>query len=500
MAQTNFTPISLYYSATATNVPSASNLVAGELAINTADGKLFYKDSSNVVQVIGTKGGVGSSTNTQVLYNASGLVVGDADFTFNGTTVTMANDASISGLTVGKGGGAATGNSALGYQALNSNTTGTYNTAIGYQSLATASTTQYNTAVGQASLQNTTANNNTAVGQSAGYNTTTGNALAILGTAALFSNTTGQYNSAIGYQSLYSNTTASNNTAVGYQAGYSNTTGINNTAVGVEAGYGTTTASYSVFVGSRQGTSGNGEGNTIIGDFAGNGRTTGQYNCFVGQSSGYLITTGNKNTILGSYGGNQGGLDIRTASSYIVLSDGDGNPRQVINSSGFVGINNTNPSFLLTVSNTGSSPRIAVEQTADVAADMITFRRNGSERGKIYISDSATVYQTSSDYRLKQNIAPLENSLETIAKLKPSSFTWVQERGGKQDTGFIAHELAEVFPNAVTGQKDAKDAEGNPVYQGIDTSFLVATLTAAIQELNAKVEAQALEIATLKGN
>ena len=62
MAQTGFTPISLYYSSTATNVPTNTNLAAGELAINTADGKLFYKDSSGVVQVLATKGGVGSST------------------------------------------------------------------------------------------------------------------------------------------------------------------------------------------------------------------------------------------------------------------------------------------------------------------------------------------------------------------------------------------------------------------------------------------------------
>lgn len=88
MAQTGFTPLSLYYSATATNVPLAANLVAGELALNTADGKLFYKDSSNVVQLLGTKGGVGSSATTQVLYNSSGLVVGSANMTFNGTVLT----------------------------------------------------------------------------------------------------------------------------------------------------------------------------------------------------------------------------------------------------------------------------------------------------------------------------------------------------------------------------------------------------------------------------
>ena len=87
MAATGYTPISIYYSSTTTNVPTAGNLVAGELAINTADGKLFYKDSSGVVQVIGTKGGVGSSTTTQVLYNNAGTVAGSANLIFNGTNL-----------------------------------------------------------------------------------------------------------------------------------------------------------------------------------------------------------------------------------------------------------------------------------------------------------------------------------------------------------------------------------------------------------------------------
>jgi hypothetical protein len=76
MAQTNYTPISLYYSATTTNVPTAGNLVAGELAINTADGKLFYKDSSGVVQTLATKGGVNGTSSGQVLFNSSGAVGG----------------------------------------------------------------------------------------------------------------------------------------------------------------------------------------------------------------------------------------------------------------------------------------------------------------------------------------------------------------------------------------------------------------------------------------
>jgi len=89
MAQTNYTPISLYYSTTASAVPTAANLVSGELAINTNDGKLYYKDSSGVVQVLATKstGSIGGST-TQVQYNSSGSLAGSANLTFDGTNLT----------------------------------------------------------------------------------------------------------------------------------------------------------------------------------------------------------------------------------------------------------------------------------------------------------------------------------------------------------------------------------------------------------------------------
>jgi hypothetical protein len=114
------------------------------------------------------------------------------------------------------------------------------------------------------------------------------------------------------------------------------------------------------------------------------------------------------------------------------------------------------------------------------------FNSNG-EVGFIQTSGSSTVYSTSSDYRLKENIAPMVGALETVAQLKPVTYNWKAD--GSDGQGFIAHELQGVVPECVTGEKDAVDKEGNPVYQGIDTSFLVATLTAAIQELSAKVEA-----------
>jgi hypothetical protein len=107
--------------------------------------------------------------------------------------------------------------------------------------------------------------------------------------------------------------------------------------------------------------------------------------------------------------------------------------------------------------------------------------------GNITVSSTATAYNTSSDYRLKNTIAPMTGALAKVALLKPCTYKWNAD--GSDGEGFIAHELAEVVPQCVTGEKDAVDAEGKPQYQGIDTSFLVATLTAAIQELKAEFDA-----------
>jgi hypothetical protein len=132
-----------------------------------------------------------------------------------------------------------------------------------------------------------------------------------------------------------------------------------------------------------------------------------------------------------------------------------------------------------------------------------TFINGNGDVGNIQTNGSATAYNTSSDYRLKENIAPMTGALATVAQLKPVTYDW---KAGGSSQGFIAHELQAVVPDCVTGEKDAvetyTDKDGNEQTrikpQGVDTSFLVATLTSAIQELNAKVEAQAAEIALLK--
>jgi hypothetical protein len=122
------------------------------------------------------------------------------------------------------------------------------------------------------------------------------------------------------------------------------------------------------------------------------------------------------------------------------------------------------------------------------------FQHNSSGVGSISYNGTGTSFNSTSDYRLKNNIVPLTNALDIVSNLKPKNYVWKET--GEIGRGFIAHELQEVFPEAVIGEKDDVDENGKPIYQGIDTSFLVATLTAAIQEqqaiifdLKARIEA-----------
>jgi hypothetical protein len=177
--------------------------------------------------------------------------------------------------------------------------------------------------------------------------------------------------------------------------------------------------------------------------------------------------------------------------------------RARINSAGDFGINVTNPSA-------GASA------TSGVAFrpgnhDVWFNHANGVGSGTAYAyfsynsgaigsitqnGTTATAYNTSSDYRLKNTITPMTGGLAKVALLKPVTYKWNAD--GSNGEGFIAHELAEVCPDAVTGEKDAVDADGKPQYQGIDVSFLVATLTAAIQEQQAIIETLTQRITALE--
>ena len=109
--------------------------------------------------------------------------------------------------------------------------------------------------------------------------------------------------------------------------------------------------------------------------------------------------------------------------------------------------------------------------------------------GSVRANGDGVVYNTSSDYRVKENVTSLSNALERLNRLSPKRFTWINyPELGEQD-GFIAHEVDEVVPQAVDGEKDRMRDNGDIWPQGLDMSKLVPLLTASIQELSTKVTA-----------
>jgi hypothetical protein len=216
-------------------------------------------------------------------------------------------------------------------------------------------------------------------------------------------------------------------------------------------------------------------------------------------ASGVYVRYQNSGTSIGDIGagaqvfsgGTAGDFGVTSRSGNLVFGT-NSTERARIDSSGnlLVGKTSTGSAAGLTLygqSTISGYGRIDFNKTVTGTVTGCEYSYNGTPVGTITYSNTATAYNTSSDYRLKNTIAPMTGALAKVVQLKPVTYKWNVD--GSDGEGFIAHELAEVCPHAVTGEKDAVDAEGNPKYQGIDTSFLVATLTAAIQELNTKFEA-----------
>ena len=207
-----------------------------------------------------------------------------------------------------------------------------------------------------------------------------------------------------------------------------------------------------------------------------------------------------------------------------------GSERMRINSAGQIAWGTSSIDGYLTLTWAGQTYVGFVMNNTDAfgTSTNIRFKNNGTTVGEIASTTTTTSYNTSSDYRLKENIAPMTGALAKVQQLKPSTYTWKVD--GSDGQGFIAHELQAVIPDAVTGEKDGTedigtitDANGGIVstnvkephsigegltwtktgseikYQMVDTSFLVATLTAAIQELKAELDATKAEVQALKG-
>ena len=178
-----------------------------------------------------------------------------------------------------------------------------------------------------------------------------------------------------------------------------------------------------------------------------------------------------------------------------------------INASQLVGVGTTSPTAKLSVLtstaaqysgyfscvNTGYGIGIQCTNGGSVA---LMYFFSSAYVGDISTNGTTTSFNSASDYRLKENILPMTGALAKVLTLKPITYKWKSD--GSDGQGFIAHELQEVIPDAVTGEKDAVDEKGDPKYQGVDTSFLVATLTAAIQEQQALITSLTDRIAALE--
>lgn len=131
------------------------------------------------------------------------------------------------------------------------------------------------------------------------------------------------------------------------------------------------------------------------------------------------------------------------------------------------------------------------------AEDVLTFRRKGSTVASITVSNTTVAYNTGSDYRLKSNIKIISNIEDLIKNINPVIFNWGNSE--EWSHGFIAHELQEIAPYAVFGEKDAVDEDGNPEYQQVDYSKITPILAAGVKMLLERVNDLEARLQAIEG-
>jgi len=443
-------------------------------------------------------------------------------------------------------------NTGFGYQSLNS-TTGSYNSAFGYQALYSGNTGSRNTANGcQALYSNIEGYYNTATGFAALYSNTSGYYNTANGYAALFSNTTGNVNTASGQGALYYNTTGNDNTANGYGALNSNSTAGRNTAIGNNA---LLTQSYNnsytpwnsdnVAVGyealySNQPTStSNGIDNTAVGNYALRANTTGIYNTANGYRALYLNTTGSYNTATGNEGlYSNSTANFNTANGYQALyfnSTGTGNTAigkwALYNN--YNGVNNSAIGVEALFSNSSGSynsalgggtysSNVAINNTTLIG--YLTGYITGDNHVEIGNSSVGWIggqvgWSTYSDERIKDNVTANVPGLSFITRLRPVTYNLNIHRenemvnagrkvegdwSSKYDiekikmTGFIAQEVEDAAKAAGYDFSGVQKPANPDELYSLRYSDFVVPLVKAVQELNAKNEAQQLAIEDLK--
>jgi hypothetical protein len=219
-----------------------------------------------------------------------------------------------------------------------------------------------------------------------------------------------------------------------------------------------------------------------------------------GNYQGFEVATSGTSRVIMLSDGTNGYISTRQSGMGLFFEVGAASEAMRINSSKVIGINSANTSARLnmTFGGAGQNGFSMLDGDNTINATFIDFKNSsGTIIGSISRSGgtNAVLYNTTSDYRLKEDLKDF-TGLDKVSAIRVYDFRW---KGTNERTdGVIAHELAEVLPYAVQGEKDKIDEKGNIVYQGVDYSKIVPSLVKAIQELNTKLNAANVEIEALK--
>jgi hypothetical protein len=244
-----------------------------------------------------------------------------------------------------------------------------------------------------------------------------------------------------------------------------------------------------------------------IGAFYIRGGTSGQGSLnLTDASGGYRFLVGNDGGATEIYHNATNELKLATTSNGVEVTGGvfspsgsdlqlgtNGNVRMYMISNGDIFFSNTTEGAIGGGSTDGKmidnadGARLRSSRASTSTREHLVFYNPNGGVGSITTNGSSTSYNTSSDYRLKENVVNITSATERLKQLSPKRFNFIADANKTVD-GFLAHEVSDIVPEAITGTKDAVDADGNPVYQGIDQSKLVPLLTASLKEAVAKIE------------
>lgn len=476
----------------------------------------------------------------------AGYGITDAVATSGNQTITgiktFSNDLLVNGISVGKGNGNVAANTASGYQALYSNTTGYMNTAIGNAALYSNTTGFHNEASGYRALySNTTGYDNAANGHFALYSNT-GYQNTATGSLALYANTTGYNCTAIGYQALYYNTTGSNNTSNGYGTLYSNTTGYSNVAMGVNALHNNTTRGnlvaigdsalyhntvaadlvsgrYNTAVGSKSMYSNTtGYGNTATGWGTLRSNTTGYYNTAYGNAALYSNTGGVSNTAFGDRTLWQNTGSFNTAVGDEALYANIGGWENTACGIGALQSNNTG-SYNTAVGtealwqNTTGTYNTAIGYHADLPSG--TFFTNATAIGynaivnasnkvrignaNVTVIEGQVNWSVGSDKRLKDDIEYSDRlGLEFINNLKTATFIYKNDPNKKHHDGLIAQDVKQVLEKLGLSFSGLIGSDNEEKILNLSYAEFVVPLINAVQEQQKQIESYKSQLQSLQ--